>query len=72
MDAATKRITDIGHDPWLVKTLRGTVAFKRADANRLKVTALDFNGQPVGAAGTADAIKLQPRTLYYMIEPPKQ
>ena len=67
--ATTKRITNIGRDPWQVKSLRGTVAFKRADAARLKVTALDFNGQPAGAVGTANEIKLQPSTLYYVIEP---
>jgi len=69
VDATTKRITDIGHDPWQVKTLHGSVALKRADARRLKVTALDFNGQPRGTAGTAHEIKLQPATLYYVIEP---
>lgn len=67
--ATTRRITNIGRDPWQVKSLRGTVAFKRADAGRLKVTALDFNGHPVGSAGTAQEIKLQPATLYYVIEP---
>jgi hypothetical protein len=69
VDATTKRITSIGHDPWEVKALRGTVAFKGADAKRQKVTALDFNGQPVGPAGTAEEIKLGPTTLYYVIEP---
>ena len=67
--ATTKRITNIGRDPWQVKILRGTVAFKRADAGRLKVTALDFNGHPAGSAGKAQEIKLQPTTLYYVIEP---
>jgi hypothetical protein len=64
----TRRIKDIGHDPWQVKKISGSVAFKRPDAAKLKVTALDAGGQPAGAAGTAQAIKLQPTTLYYLIE----
>jgi len=73
-DAATRRITSIGHDPWQVKAVRGTVSFKRADAGRMKVAALDFNGKPAKPAsakptGTAQEIKLQPATLYYVVEP---
>ncbi|HEY5914889.1 MAG TPA: hypothetical protein VJA21_30220 [Verrucomicrobiae bacterium] len=62
-----KRISNIGVDPWTVKELRGTVTLRRADARQLKVTALDFNGYPAGTAGTADSIKLQPTTLYYLL-----
>ena len=62
-----KRIIDIGTDPWLVRELRGTVAFKRPDAARLKVFALDFNGYPLGTAGTANAITLQRTTVYYLV-----
>jgi hypothetical protein len=62
-----KRIVNIGTEPWLVKELRGTVRFKRADADQLKVTALDHNGYPAGSAGTAQSIKLQPGTVYYLI-----
>ena len=62
-----KRIVNIGTDPWLVKELQGAVTFKRADAAQLQVTALDFNGYPVGKVGTAQQIKLQPHTLYYLI-----
>ncbi|HEY3968160.1 MAG TPA: hypothetical protein VGM05_26595 [Planctomycetaceae bacterium] len=69
VDGVTRRITDIGHDPWQVKDLSGAVAFKRADASRLKVTALDFNGRPAGPAGNAQGINLRPQTLYYVIEP---
>lgn len=69
VDAATKKITDIGHDPWQVKELKGSVEFTRADAGRLKVTALDFNGRKAGPAGSARDIKLRPTTLYYLIEP---
>lgn len=62
-----KRIVNIGHDPWQVKDLSGTVRLKRADAARLKITALDFNGYPAGVVGTAQQIELRPATLYYLI-----
>jgi len=64
-----KKITNIGRDPWQVKNLSGTIAFKRADAALLKVIALDSNGQPAGAAGSAKDIKLRPETVYYLISP---
>jgi hypothetical protein len=64
-----KRITNIGHDPWLVKNLDGVVRFHRPDAARLKVTALDFNGDPVKSIGTASEIGLAPSTIYYLITP---
>ncbi len=63
-----KRITNIGQDPWLFREIQGTLKFKRADATQLKVTALDLNGYPVGAAGTAAELKLQPGVVYYLIE----
>lgn len=65
----TKRITNIGSDPWLVKRLHGKVSLRRADASDLKVTPLDFNGYPLpgGAIGDATNIDLQPTTLYYLI-----
>jgi len=62
-----KRIINIGTDPWQVKELNGTVRFKRADAAQLKVTALDFNGYPKDPCGSAQQLKLQPATLYYLI-----
>jgi hypothetical protein len=62
-----KRIVEIGQDPWLVKEFEGTVRFKRADAGRLKVKALDANAYPREAAPTAADIKLAPRTMYYLI-----
>jgi hypothetical protein len=65
--ADVKRIKSIGTDPWLVKELRGTVRFKRADATRLRVTALDLHGRPRAGAGAAERIVLQPRTVYYLI-----
>ena len=62
-----KRIVNLGGDPWQVKALSGKVSFKRADTAQLTVKALDFNGYPVGAVGTAAEIQLQPATLYYLI-----
>jgi hypothetical protein len=67
--ATTRRITNIGHDSWQVKHLNGVVAFRRADAGRLKVTALDLSGRPAGTAGSARKIELRPSTVYYLIEP---
>lgn len=62
------RIEDIGRDPWLIRSPQGVVKFRRPDAARLSVTALDFNGYPAGDAGTAEEIKLRPATAYYLIE----
>jgi hypothetical protein len=62
-----QRLVSIGTDPWLVREFRGTVGFRRPDAAQLRVTALDFNGYPAGAAGNASGIRLQPTTLYYLI-----
>jgi hypothetical protein len=62
-----KRIVSIGRDPWLVREAEGVVRFKRADAARLKVVALDPNGDPGKALGDASEIRLDPRTVYYLI-----
>ena len=64
-----KKITSIGHDPWLAKELDGVVKFKRPDASRLKVTALDFNGDPGQSIGSASEIRLAPSTIYYLVTP---
>ncbi|MBV8781219.1 MAG: hypothetical protein JO353_07460, partial [Phycisphaerae bacterium] len=68
-DNGRKRIVDIGHDPWLVKQLAGTVQFNRGDAGRLKVTALDGNGYPMSGKNpqTADHVTLEPDVIYYSI-----
>jgi hypothetical protein len=63
----TKRITNIGTDPWVVKNLEGTVQFKRPDAGKLRVTALDFNGYPDKMVSDAHSVRLQPRTVYYLV-----
>jgi hypothetical protein len=62
------RVTDIGQDPWLFRDIQGTVAFKRPDAARLKVTALDFNGYPVSEVGQANKFNLLPDKVYYLIQ----
>ncbi len=64
-----KRITAIGQDPWMIKAIEGVVRFKRPDAAKLRVTALDANGYPLQPAGTADNIRLAADTLYYLIAP---
>jgi hypothetical protein len=63
-----RRITSIGRDPWLFKELTGTVRLKRRDAGSLKVTQLDGNGYPLKTIGTAAEIRLDEKTVYYLIE----
>jgi hypothetical protein len=64
---AVKRIASVGTDPWLVKEFMGTVSFKRPDAARLRVTALDLNGYAGADAGSAERIVLRRRTVYYLV-----
>jgi hypothetical protein len=64
-----KKITSLGRDPWLAKELDGVVKFKRPDASQLKVTALDYNGDPGKSIGTASEVRLAPSTVYYLITP---
>ncbi len=64
---ATSKITTLGSDPWLIKELQGIVRFKRPDAAKLKVTALDANGYGQAPAGNASEINLRPDVLYYLI-----
>jgi hypothetical protein len=64
-----QRVVDHGHAPMEIAEISGTVHFKRSDAASLRVTALDPNGVPVGPAGTADRITLQPGIINYVIEP---
>jgi hypothetical protein len=68
-DKGLKRIVNIGHDPWLVRELEGVVNFRRADAAQLQVTPLDASGHPSGSALAATDLRLQPRTLYYVVTP---
>lgn len=65
----SQKITNIGTDPWLVRKLEGQISFKRPDAAKLKVTALDANGMPSGPDGNAASIKLRADAPYYLIGP---
>jgi hypothetical protein len=66
--SGVNRLASIGTDPWLVREMEGTLRFKRPDAARLTVTALDFNGYPQGSpVGNAASFQLQAKTLYYLI-----
>ena len=65
-----KTILSIGRDPWLVREFEGVVKLKRPDAARLKVTALDANGDPVKSIIGASEIRLGTTILYYLIETP--
>ena len=58
-----KRIADIGHDPWQVKNLSGTVKFK----TRVETQTLDLNGYPTGEKKTGAEVNLAPATIYYLI-----
>jgi hypothetical protein len=58
-----KKISDIGHDPWQVKNLNGTVKFK----SPVQIQPLDFNGYPVGEKKPGTEVKLAPATIYYLI-----
>jgi hypothetical protein len=64
-----KKITNIGHDPWLVRELNGVVKLSRPDASTLNVTTLDFNGELEKPVGKANEIHLAPNTIYYLITP---
>lgn len=65
-----QKITTIGENPWLVRKLEGEVKFKRPDAAKLKVTALDQMGLRTSATQSGPSIRLQPEVLYYLIEAP--
>jgi hypothetical protein len=60
-------IRQLGGPPILVREIAGEVAFTRADAANLRVTAIAADGSPTGAVGTAQAITLRPDVLYYLI-----
>ncbi|MFO1043100.1 MAG: hypothetical protein U0941_15015 [Planctomycetaceae bacterium] len=64
------RIVSIGQNPWLVRKIEGTVQFQRADANTLNVTCLNPYGEPTSLTSSGGVIKLQPDTIYYLIEAP--
>ncbi len=60
-----KKITNIGRDPWRVKTLQGSVKFKGGDA--VQFQPLDFNGYPTGSTTRRAELKLSPQTIYYLV-----
>jgi len=64
-----KRIAKLGIDPWEVRQFSGMVRFKRLDASKLQVSALDFNGHVSRSVGDAAQLRLEPATLYYLITP---
>ncbi|MCX8157961.1 MAG: hypothetical protein N3J91_16235 [Verrucomicrobiae bacterium] len=66
----TNRILNLGRDPWQMRALSGELRFKRPDAARLQVTALDANGYPVAALGDARRIAFRKDTLYYYVSAP--
>ena len=60
----TKRITDIGRDPWRVKEFAGRVEFSR----EVSVQPLDLNGRPDGRSVATRSFELQPTTVYYLVK----
>ncbi len=61
-------IESIGHDPWRVRNLAGTMTLKRSDAARLDIAALGTDGTAGEHLRLADgALTLRPRTLHYLI-----
>jgi hypothetical protein len=69
VDATTKKITDAGRDPWLVKRISGTVQLKRPDAAKLHLQPLTFNAYPRDPVTSAATIHLMPDVIYYLIKP---
>jgi hypothetical protein len=66
-EGGRRRILSIGHDPWRVRRLEGTVELRRSDATKLRVRALDLQGVPVREHGDARSIRLAPDVVYYEI-----
>ncbi len=61
------RIVQLGSAPLLVRNSSGTLTFRRPDAARLRVTALNANGYPLKVLGSAKQISLAPDVLYYLV-----
>ena len=62
--AGVKKITNIGRDPWRVKSIEGTVRFK---SGAVQIQSLDFNGYPQGASSRSAELKLDLETIYYLV-----
>lgn len=63
------KIVALGGAPLLMKNAIGQIAFRRPDAVRCKVIALDSNGYPLRTIGEATRFSLQPGILYYLVSP---
>jgi len=61
------RIAQLGSAPLLVRNISGALYFRRPDAAKLRVTALDGNGYPIKVLGNARQIPLISGTLYYLV-----
>ncbi len=61
----SKKITNIGKDPWLVKKLSGTVKFNSARGQQIQ--PLDLNGRPTGTPADAGDLQLAPDVVYYLV-----
>ncbi len=61
------QITNLGTSPIQHREPEAIISFKRADANRLTVTAVDWNGYPVADHGRADRIELRGDVINYLI-----
>ncbi|MBI1840886.1 MAG: hypothetical protein HYR88_08570 [Verrucomicrobia bacterium] len=60
-----RRITNIGRDPWLVKSLQGTVTFIKGPS--VEIQPLDFNGYPAGPSSRGVELALRTNTVYYLL-----
>ena len=60
-----RKIANIGHDPWQVKKLQGTVRFK--SSRGLQIQPLDFHGYPKGELIRGAELQLAPETIYYLV-----
>lgn len=60
-----QKITEIGRDPWQVKSIQGSVTFKTAGT--LRFQPLDFNGYPTGEVRSGAAVELLPEIFYYEV-----
>ena len=58
-----KKISEIGHDPWLVKKLSGVVKFK----TQIKAQGLDANGYSTGEPINGSELKLAEAAIYYLV-----
>jgi hypothetical protein len=58
-----RRITNIGRDPWRIKSMSGKVEL----AKSAQIQRVDFNGYPNGDTVTASQVNLAPDTIYYLL-----